>query len=200
MNKKALFSFLVVAAVSLVIYFTISSDVSRLQSQTNNKKETIINTISPMLLSSPAFDNNCDIPLKYTCEGENINPPLVFKDVPKEAKSLALVVDDPDAPQGDWVHWLVWNMDSTTTTGIAEHSVPPEAIQGMTDFGQQQYGGPCPPIGIHHYYFKLYALDIKLNISSFSDKTALEKAMENHILAKAELIGTYKKIHPDTTQ
>lgn len=199
MNKKALFSFLVVAAVSLVIYFTISSEVGRLQSQTSNKKEIIINNISSMFLSSPAFDNNGSIPLKYTCEGENINPPLVFKDVPKEAKSLALVVDDPDAAQGDWVHWLVWNINPTIET-VAEHSVPPEALEGVTDFGQKQYGGPCPPSGVHHYHFKLYALDVVLNISTFSDKAALEKAMENHILAKAEIVGTYRKVHPDSTQ
>lgn len=147
-----------------------------------------------MQIISPAFSSNGDIPQKYTCEGQGVNPTLLFKDVPEQAKTLVLIVDDPDASTTTWVHWLVWNID-VETKGIAENSVPPEAIEGVTDFGQKGYGAPCPPTGRHGYVFKLYALDTKLNISSFSDKPVLEKAMEGYVLAKAELIGFYKKAY-----
>jgi len=194
MSKKALFSFLAVAAVGFVIYFTVSSEIHRLQLQTSEQKQKIVNNITPMQITSPAFGSNGNIPQKYTCEGQGVNPPLLFKDVPEGTQSLALIVDDPDAPTTTWVHWLVWNID-VTTKGIAENSVPAEAIEGVTDFGQKGYGAPCPPTGRHGYAFKLYALETKLNISSFSDKPVLEKAMEGHVLAKAELVGFYKKAY-----
>lgn len=192
MSNKAFFSFLAVVAVGLVIFLTVSSQINKLQKQTSNQKQDILSNIAPMQLSSSAFSSNGNIPRKYTCEGDGINPPLLFKDVPEGAKTLAVIVDDPDAPTSTWVHWLVWNIDASTK-GIAENMVPSEAIQGVTDFGQRQYGGPCPPSGMHHYSFRLYALDTGLNLSSFANKAALEKAMEGHILARAELIGLYKK-------
>ena len=146
----------------------------------------------PMKISSSAFESNQNIPVKYTCDGDNVNPPLEFKDVPPQAVSLVLIVDDPDAPAGTWAHWTVWNIDPATTS-IAENSVPPKAIAGQTSAGQNTYGGPCPPSGAHRYFFKLYALDTKLSLSSFSLKADLEKAMENHILAQAELVGLYSR-------
>ena len=145
-----------------------------------------------MKIESRAFLNNGKIPSKYTCDGENVNPPLAISDVPRTANSLVLIVDDPDAPTGTWVHWTVWNINPQTRE-IFEKNCPPEAIEGMTDFGRRGYGGPCPPSGEHRYFFKLYALDIILNLTSDATAKDIEKAMENHIIDKAELIGVYSR-------
>jgi len=142
---------------------------------------------------SPAFNHNEYIPKKFTCDGENINPPLLTENVPSGTKSLALIVDDPDAPVGTWVHWVVWNIDPKDTE-IKENSVPKGAQQGMNDFRKHDYGGPCPPSGTHRYFFKLYALDTMLNINPNSKKTDLEKTIQGHILEKAELIGRYQRL------
>ena len=145
-----------------------------------------------MKIASSAFENKQMIPSKYTCDGENINPPLQITEVPSNTQSLVLIVDDPDAPSGDWVHWLVWNINPETKL-ITENESPQGAIQGTNDFGKQNYGGPCPPSGIHHYQFKIYALDTTLNLPSSSRKKDLEKAMANHILDKDMLIGLYQR-------
>ena len=142
-----------------------------------------------MRLSSPEFKNNDFIPKKFTCQGEDINPALIMEDIPKETKSLALIVDDPDAPMGTWVHWVVF--DISPVSQIEENSIP--AKQGSNDSGRKGYHGPCPPSGTHRYFFKIYALDTMLNLKEGINKFDLEKAMEGHILAKAELIGLYKK-------
>ncbi len=149
-------------------------------------------SIQPMKIQSSAFENNQNIPAKYTCDAEGVNPPLEFLDVPKEAKSLALVVDDPDASSGTWTHWLVWNI-SPETNKLSENSVPDKSLQGQTSSGQNVYGGLCPPSGTHHYFFKLFALDAKLSISSFSTSADLEKAMQTHIISHAELVGLYSR-------
>jgi Raf kinase inhibitor-like YbhB/YbcL family protein len=141
---------------------------------------------------SPAFKHNEYIPKKFTCDGEDINPPLLIENVPSGTKSLALIVDDPDAPVRIWVHWVVWNIYPNNTE-IKENSVPKGAQQGINDFRKHDYGGPCPPSGTHRYFFKLYALDTMLNLSSNSKKGDLEKAMKGHILEKAEIIGLYKR-------
>jgi Raf kinase inhibitor-like YbhB/YbcL family protein len=143
-------------------------------------------------ISSPVFENNGGIPAKYTCDGEDINPALLIQGVPANSKSLALIVDDPDAPRGMWVHWVVWNIDPKTTE-IRENSVPKDAVQGINDFRRQNFGGPCPPSGTHRYYFKLYALDTVLNLGTSSEKTDLEKAMKGHIISQAQIMGTYKR-------
>lgn len=147
-----------------------------------------------MKIESSAFKHNERIPAKFTCEGKNVNPPLKISDVPSQAKSLVLIMDDPDAPMGTWVHWIVWNIDPKTSE-ISENSVPSKSTQGITSFKSIGYGGPCPPVGhgIHHYFFKLYALDTVLNHPSSSDKRELEEAIKNHILAKAEIIGLYSR-------
>lgn len=152
-----------------------------------------------MNISSSAFENNTKIPTKYTCDGENINPPLSILDVPQDAKSLVLIVDDPDAPSkiasnaaGAWVHWTVFNIDPTISE-VPENSVPKAGLEGMTDFGSTGYGGPCPPSGIHRYVFKLYALDIAFDLSSVVDKKTIEEKMQGRVLEKAELIGLYER-------
>lgn len=148
--------------------------------------------MAQLKISSSAFQNNGSIPQKYTCDGANVSPPLAFEGVPAGVKSLALIVDDPDAPVGTWVHWVVWNMDATAT-GIAENSVPEGAVQGVNDFKRRDYGGPCPPSGTHRYFFKLYALDALLKLNANGKKADLERAMHGHIVAQGELIGLYRR-------
>ena len=145
-----------------------------------------------MKISSAAFENNSFIPSKYTCEGQEINPPLEFKDVPEDTKSLVLIVDDPDAPMKTWVHWIIWNIDAKTTQ-ILQNSCPKGAVEGITSFGRTGYGGPCPPSGTHRYFFKLFALDKMLDLSPNSHARDIESTIEGHIIRKAELIGLYKK-------
>lgn len=145
-----------------------------------------------MKISSSAFQNNATIPAKYTCDGQDINPPLKVESIPGGTKSLALIVDDPDAPRGTWVHWVVWNINPQTSE-LKENSVPAGAQQGMNDFRRLAYGGPCPPSGTHRYFFKLYALDATLTLSSRSTKSDLERAMKGHIIEQAEIIGLYRR-------
>lgn len=142
-----------------------------------------------LTVKSPAFENNQSIPSKYTCDGSNINPALSIKDIPKESKSLALVIDDPDAPKGTFDHWIMWNIPVKEM--IEENSAP--GAQGKNGKGENKYYGPCPPSGTHHYHFHVYALDTKLDLPVNTDKNALLKAMEGHIIGQGELIGTYKK-------
>jgi hypothetical protein len=143
-------------------------------------------------IASTAYENNGKIPSAYTCDGANINPPLKIENVPPGTKSLALVFDDLDAPRGSYVHWILWNIDPGVKE-IGENSVPEGAIQGLNDFKKNPYGGPCPPGRSHRYVFKIYALDIRLDLSSRSTKADLEKAMKGHILSQAQWVGTYKK-------
>jgi Raf kinase inhibitor-like YbhB/YbcL family protein len=145
-----------------------------------------------MKLTSPAFLNGEKIPAKYTCDGENISPPLTISQVLPAAKSLVLILDDPDAPAGDFVHWTVFNINPATAE-ITEGSVPAGAAQGLTDFNSNVYGGPCPPSGIHHYQFKLYAVDKILNIPQSSRKKDIEKAMGAGVLDQALLVGLVQR-------
>lgn len=129
------------------------------------------------------------IPVKYTCDGADINPPLRIEGIPEGTHSLVLIVDDPDAPGGTWDHWIVWNIPLVET--IEEDSVP--GTEGLNDFKTQSYGGPCPPSGTHRYFFKVYALDTTLDLPTTSTKTDVEQAMIGHILANGELIGLYSR-------
>jgi len=142
-----------------------------------------------MKIKSPEFENNQTIPSKFTCEGEDINPGLVIENIPKEAKSLALIVDDPDAPMGTWVHWVVF--DIPLVSKIEENSIPGK--EGLNTAGRKSYHGPCPPSGTHRYFFKIYALDTVLNLKKDISKGHLEEAMQGHILDQAELVGLYKR-------
>jgi len=142
-----------------------------------------------MKLTSPEFANNGFIPQKFTCEGEDINPPLVMESIPAMTEKLALIIDDPDAPVGTFVHWVVY--DIPVVSRIEENSIPGK--QGINDFRRRNYGGPCPPSGTHRYFFKVYALDERLELAEGINKAGLEKAMEGHLLAKTELIGLYRK-------
>ena len=144
-----------------------------------------------MKISSPAFAENSKIPKSYTCDGENASPPLTFADVPEGTRSLALIADDPDAPAGTWVHWVVWNIDAGTRQ-IKAGALPAGAVQGVNSFGKSGYGGPCPPSGSHRYFFKLYALDAVLDLDLRATKADLEKRMKGHVVAEARTMGKYR--------
>jgi Raf kinase inhibitor-like YbhB/YbcL family protein len=146
-----------------------------------------------MVLSSTAFNNNAAIPSIYTCDGQSINPPLTIFGTPAATKSLALTLHDPDAPlAGGFTHWVMFNFDATTKT-IKQNSVPRNAVQGKNGAGTNMYVGPCPPSGVHHYEFRIYALDSVLVLDSAATKTDLDRAMQGHVLDDALLIGTYQK-------
>ena len=144
-----------------------------------------------MKLTSPDFVNNGAIPPEFTCDGKDLSPTLIISDAPKNAKSLVLISDDPDAPVGVWDHWVVFNILPSTTE--IKKGTEPNGIAGRNSWGKTGYGGPCPPSGTHRYFFKLYALDIVLNLPEGSTKKDIEKAMQGHIIEKAELMGTYKR-------
>lgn len=145
-----------------------------------------------MKITSPAFAHSGKIPVKYTCDGEDINPPLLFSDISPGVVSLALICEDPDAPGKAFAHWTIWNIDPKTTE-IGEGMKLQGVTEGLTDFGKNEYGGPCPPSGTHRYFFKLYALDKTFDLAAQATKAQLEQAIENHILAEAELIGLYSR-------
>lgn len=151
-----------------------------------------------MQITSSAFADGGEIPAKYTCEGKDLSPPLAFSGVPEGTKSLALIVDDPDAPDPaapklTWVHWVLFDLPPETA-GLAEAvaSLPAGTGEGVNDWKRTGYGGPCPPIGRHRYFFKLYALDTKLGLTQPSKTQVLAK-MDGHVLAEAQMIGTYQK-------
>ncbi len=145
-----------------------------------------------MTITSTAFQDNTEIPEKYTCNGGNYNPPFTFSQTPREAQSLALVVEDPDAPNKTWTHWVLYNIPPSTLE-ILPHSLPENSMSGMTDFGSTEYGGPCPPTGVHRYFFKLFALDTLLDLPEGATKETVESAMKGHVLEAAQIIGLYGK-------
>jgi len=145
---------------------------------------------SSISITSPSFQAGGDIPTKFTCNGTNVSPELQISSVPNEAKSVVLIVDDPDAPRGLFTHWIVWNIDPKTTR-VAENSAPTAGVQGINDFGKRNYGGPCPPSGMHRYFFKIFALDIKLELKPSARRAELDAAMRGHVLAEGELMGRY---------
>ena len=153
-----------------------------------------------LILSSPAFTNNGEIPRQYSCDGDDVSPALVWSGVPAEAKSLVLIVDDPDAPDPaaprmTWVHWVLYNLPPSSTglvEGVATHALPPGTLEGQNDWKHVGYRGPCPPVGRHRYFHKLYALNTVLPDLKSPTKGKLEAAMHGHVIASAELIGTYQ--------
>jgi Raf kinase inhibitor-like YbhB/YbcL family protein len=149
----------------------------------------VVIIVKELIVKSSAFANNGLIPSKYTCDGDDMNPSLTIEGIPEGTQSLILVVDDPDAPMGTWDHWIVWNIPPSDE--IKENTVP--GVEGVNDFRKHSYGGPCPPSGTHRYFFKVYALDTRLNLSSNSRKKDLEKAMQDHVLARGELVGRYSR-------
>ncbi len=148
-------------------------------------------------ITSTAFEDGQAIPARYTCTGEDISPPLALSNIPDGTASIALIMDDPDAPGRTWVHWVVFNLPGDTTTipeaVTSAGDLPGSAIQGKNTWGRNDYGGPCPPRGEHRYFFKAYALDTMLALDTSATKADVLAAMEGHILAEAQLMGTYEK-------
>ena len=149
-----------------------------------------MNAASSISITSFSFQAGGDIPAKFTCDGTNVSPALQIGGVPNETKSLVLIVDDPDAPRGLFTHWIIWNIDPKTTR-VAENSAPAAGVQGTNDFGKRNYGGPCPPSGTHRYFFKIFALDTKLELKPNARRAELDAAMRGHVLAQGELMGRY---------
>lgn len=145
-----------------------------------------------MRLTSPAFQHGDAIPAKYTCDGQDMSPPLVVSNLSEQAKSLVLVVHDPDAPGKDWVHWLVWNIDPHVSA-IDEGVVPIGVVEGQTDFGRTGWGGPCPPSGSHRYFFDCFSLDTRLDLTPEAARADVENTMADHILEQATLLGLYQR-------
>ena len=144
-----------------------------------------------MKLSSSSFEDGGVIPSEYTCDGADVSPALIFKAIPENTKSLALIMDDPDAPMGTWVHWLVWNIPPSISGFSKGENI--SYPQGKNDFGKLDYGGPCPPSGTHRYFFKLYALDTIVELEEGANKKQLESAMSEHIIEEAQLMGKYSR-------
>ena len=208
--KKVILSAIAVFLLGGIGFWLFKGNPNKNIGQSRPEKAQPTNQI-PMKITSSVFEDQGTIPPKYTCDGDGVNPPLSFFEVPKAAKTLALIVDDPDAPSGTWVHWLLWNI-APEINQVAENSAPQGATQGQGSSGQNVYGGPCPPAspdplrpqseasasrggpsGTHHYIFKLYALDAKLSIPSYSTSADLEKAMQGHIIGQAQLVGLYSR-------
>ena len=159
----------------------------------DNGKKTM-NTSSHIILTSNAFKEGASIPAQFTCEGANISPELSWSGIPKQTKSVALIVDDPDAPHGTWVHWVVFNIPANVTRLPQKASINSiGGIEGLTSYNRIGYSGPCPPSGTHRYYFKLYALDSLLTLDSTARKEKVIEAMQGHILAEGQLMGRYQK-------
>jgi Raf kinase inhibitor-like YbhB/YbcL family protein len=179
-----IFIVIVLLLAGVIIFFSLK------ENEGTNPVPSVQNKSDFMRISSPAFNHNESLPAKYTCDGKGVNPPLAIAGVPKDAKSLVLIFNDPDAPSGNFVHWTVWNINPGLTE-IAEGSAP--GVEGLTSANKSVYFSPCPPSGTHRYTFKLSALDTLLDLYPRVDAKQLEKAMQGHILAQAELVGTYSR-------
>jgi Raf kinase inhibitor-like YbhB/YbcL family protein len=169
----------------------------RSNQQSPDSRQLLTEGASTMKLESAVFEANQTIPTKYTCDGEDVSPPLTWDDPPTGTQSLVLICDDPDAPRGTWVHWVVYNLPPDVRNlpeGIpSQPTLSNGGIQGTNDFRKLGYGGPCPPSGSHRYFFKLYALDTLLDLEPGATKAQIEQAMQSHILAGGELIGNYTR-------
>jgi Raf kinase inhibitor-like YbhB/YbcL family protein len=155
---------------------------------------SLVTSSAAMKLSSPDFKEGENIPERFTCDGKDISPTLQIEGVPKEAEGLVVIVEDRDAPGGNFTHWLMWNV-APNLTEIVGNKPPSGALEGINDFGKKKYSGPCPPPGIHHYYFKLYALDTTLNLPPKSKRKTVDSAMKGHIIVEATLMGRYARKH-----
>lgn len=185
MNMKKL----ILITILIIVFLTVgvilkknilSSDHSTVQPKGVHMKLTSV------------FEHNTKIPSKYTCDGDDLAPELTISEVPVGAKELVLIVDDPDAPMGTWVHWVLYNIP-VSTTKIDNNNLPKDVKQGMTDFGRIGWGGPCPPSGEHRYFFKLYAIDKALDMPQGALKAQVEQAIKGHIVEETQLIGLYKR-------
>jgi Raf kinase inhibitor-like YbhB/YbcL family protein len=185
-----------VASIALMMMFA-AACAKQPAATTPNSPGTQTTQATTMKLASSAFTEGQAIPRQYTCDGINISPPLEWTGIPKSAKTLAIVADDPDAPAGTWAHWVIYNLPADTMGMIenvpAMEEIKGGGLQGKNDFEKIGYGGPCPPSGTHRYFFKIYALDSELPLKAGATKADVEKAMSGHVLAQAQLMGTFRK-------
>ncbi|MEK7584857.1 MAG: YbhB/YbcL family Raf kinase inhibitor-like protein [Patescibacteria group bacterium] len=191
--RKTIFFVLIV----LIIFATVGLVVYSLRIQQRYQealRAQIIkdNTMGTLLLTSPVFQHNREIPARYTCQGDEVNPELLIQGTPSGTRSLVLIMDDPDAPVGVWDHWVLWNI-APETTEIAENSTPPGAVVGVNSGGQTRYQGPCPPSGTHRYQFTVYAIMDVLSLAPGSDKQTVLKAITGKVLDQCTLVGLYEK-------
>lgn len=164
--------------------------------QSNARPSPAPREVKKMEIKSSAFQNGGMIPKQYTCDGQNVSPPLEWTSVPAEAKSLVLIMDDPDAPSGTFTHWVVFNLPATAKglpEGVEQGAIEGAGRQGRNDFKKSAYGGPCPPSGAHRYFFKLYALSTELQLDESATKSQVETAMDGNILAEGALVGKYQR-------
>ena len=182
-NKVIIITLAGVLVVGVILYWY------QTKSTINNPPIKLLN--NNMQLTT-TFATGQPVPIKYTCDGADINPSLQISDLPANTESIAIIVDDPDSPSGDWVHWVMWNI-SPAIAAIAENSVPAGAVVGVNDFGKNNYGGPCPHGGVHRYFFKVYALDKMLDLPASATKADLLAAMSGHILGDAQVMGVYQR-------
>lgn len=178
---------IILISVLLIVIFILSAIL-----KTKNNDDLLGNIKEGKMRLTTVFANNEQIPSKYTCDGEDAAPELTISEVPPNAKSLVLIVDDPDAPLGTWVHWVLFNIPPSATK-IDYYNLPEGSKLGLNDFGKAGWGGPCPPSGVHRYFFKLYAVDKTIDLLPGAKKTQVEKEIKNHVIEKAELIGLYKR-------
>jgi Raf kinase inhibitor-like YbhB/YbcL family protein len=186
MKRQLIILGAVVVAALLTVWF-----VKHRQSAVQTDS-AFINSVSHMKIESPAFAQGGEIPSQYTCDGPDVSPPLAITGAPEGTKSLALLVDDPDAVVGTWVHWLVWNIDPSVAL-TDEGAVPRGGIEGVTSSGRPGWHGPCPPSGTHRYFFKIFALDVTLDLPASAGASEFERAINGHVLDKAGLLGNYRK-------
>lgn len=177
----------------LIVIFIIVFVILSVILKSNNDNVNLKNIKEGNMKLTTAFADGEKIPSKYTCDGEDLAPELTISQVPDGAKSLVLIVDDPDAPMGTWVHWLLYNIPIDTTE-IDANNLPIEAKSGITDFGRIGWGGPCPPSGTHRYFFKLYAIDKTLDLPQGATKAQLVAAIKDHVIEETQLIGLYKRV------
>ena len=186
-----------VASTALMMLFVVACAKQPAATTSNPSDTQTPPATTNMKLASSAFTEGQAIPHQYTCNGINISPPLEWTGIPKSAKTLAIIADDPDAPAGTWVHWVIYNLPADTM-GMIENLPPTEEIkggglQGKNDFEKIGYGGPCPPSGTHRYFFKLYSIDTELPLKAGATKAEVEKAMAGHVVAQGQLMGTYRR-------
>jgi len=197
-NRSLLVRWIWAAVLGILLIFI--SVVAAYNGVLTGGKDRLVMSMSIM---SPAFMHGREIPERHTCDGLNTSPQIMWVGVPPGTKSLALIVDDPDAPdpaapQTTWVHWVLYNIPANASgmaEGVTEKNLPDGTLQGLNDWHRTSYGGPCPPIGMHRYYFKLYALDRTLPDLKKPTKAVLEKAMQGHILDQSSMVGMYRR-HP----
>ncbi|MEN8040704.1 MAG: YbhB/YbcL family Raf kinase inhibitor-like protein [Actinomycetota bacterium] len=175
-------------AIALVIAGCSPSSGDAAPAATDVPSTTTATEASAMEITSPAFEHGNPIPLKYSCDGENVSPLLDIADAPTETAVLVLIMDDPDAPGGTWDHWIAYDIPPTESIGEGDHTI---GTGGLNSWKQTGYGGPCPPSGVHRYFFKLFALDSELGLAGSATKAAVLDAMEGHVIADATLMGTF---------